>query len=239
MVAQPKKVFRIESQIRSADIPSADPAEHRHAQLMAELAEIKRGLAPAAQISDKLLDQYKADLMQAMKLKAELTQIYEAIAETKREIVSLHATSVGGHELHRMADELDAIVAGTETATEVILQSAEAIDCAANDLSASLQGNETLGNLASDIQENVIRVFEACNFQDLTGQRITKVVGAFRFIETRVDAMLEIWGGIESFRDVSPVERADRAGDKALLNGPALETDEGTASQDDIDALFD
>ncbi|RMF05696.1 MAG: hypothetical protein D6773_04985, partial [Alphaproteobacteria bacterium] len=89
------------------------------------------------------------------------------------------------------------------------------------------------------IQELVVQIFEACNFQDLTGQRITKVVRAFQFIEERVTRMMEIWGGIESFKEIEVVDPPKRDGDAALLNGPALETDEDVASQDDIDALFD
>ena len=92
---------------------------------------------------------------------------------------------------------------------------------------------------ASDIQEQVVKIFEACNFQDLTGQRITKVVNAFCFIEQRVDHMMEIWGGIEGFKDIEKFDLPERTDHEELLNGPALEEDENVASQDDIDALFD
>ena len=50
--------------------------------------------------------------------------------------------------------------------------------------------------------------------------------------------MIQIWGGLESFKDVRVPESPDRTGDKALLNGPSLHTDEGVTSQDAIDALF-
>lgn len=43
------------------------------------------------------------------------------------------------------------------------------------------------------MNEMIVRIFEACNFQDLTGQRITKVVRALSFIEERVDAMMGVW----------------------------------------------
>jgi chemotaxis protein CheZ len=92
--------------------------------------------------------------------------------------------------------------------------------------------------MASDIQDHVIKIFESCNFQDLTGQRITKVVSTLKFIETHIIRMMEIWGGIDAFKDYAPTARSERDGDAKLLNGPKLDDDPGHASQDDIDALF-
>ena len=94
--------------------------------------------------------------------------------------------------------------------------------------------------MAADIQEQVVKVFEACNFQDLTGQRIGKVVRAFGFIEQRVDQMMEIWGGIESFKGFEPDEIVDNGTGHHLLNGPSLVSDADVADQSlHIDALFD
>jgi chemotaxis protein CheZ len=50
--------------------------------------------------------------------------------------------------------------------------------------------------------------------------------------------MMEIWGGLESFKDIEVEVIAEVSGDAALLNGPKLAEDAGHASQDDIDALF-
>ena len=76
---------------------------------------------------------------------------------------------------------------------------------------------------------------ESCNFQDLTGQRTTKVITTLRHIEERIVAMIGIWG-IEAFEEL-PVPQSENDGDEALLNGPA-KAGEGI-SQADIDALFD
>ena len=84
----------------------------------------------------------------------------------------------------------------------------------------------------------MVQVFEACNFQDLTGQRIGKVVATLEFIEKHIIRMMDIWGGIESFKDLTAEAMAERAGDKKLLNGPKLKDEDGHASQDEIDALF-
>jgi chemotaxis protein CheZ len=137
----------------------------------------------------------------------------------------------------RVTGELDAVVQGTLDATDAILTAAETIDHSAQVLEASCRSKQDRQG-AADIQEQVVKIFEACNFQDLTGQRITKVVGTLKFIEDRIVRMMEIWGGIETFQGVQKETQAAPEGDAAFLNGPRLSSDIGHASQDDIDALF-
>ena len=71
----------------------------------------------------------------------------------------------------------------------------------ASTLAARLKDEQSRA-LAQDIQERVVKIFEACNFQDLTGQRITKVVATLKFIETHIVRMMEIWGGLDAFKDI-------------------------------------
>ena len=195
-------------------------------------------ITTAKDTAQEVIPLSEEEIEEAKKLRSELKEIYDAIERTKVEILTIHQSGVNGMEISRVSDELGAIVQGTEKATETILESAESIDQIAADLVAALH-DENHHGLACDIQDKVIKIFESCNFQDLTGQRISKVVSAFGFIEERVIQMMEIWGGVESFADVEAFEREDREGDKALLNGPALDEDDNVASQDDIDALFD
>jgi chemotaxis protein CheZ len=137
----------------------------------------------------------------------------------------------------RVTNELDAIVGGTEHATDIILSNAEEIDQMAATLIARLKDEQNVA-LVQDMQERVVKLFEACNFQDITGQRITKVVGTLKFIETHILRMVEIWGGIEAFKGIEAETIGQRDGDARLLNGPKLAGAAGHASQDDIDALF-
>lgn len=253
MSSAQRQVFRIERYRNGSAAPVAEGdedtlAELRHREIMDALAALRSngvaaegdddGTSPADEIRAVIDEEFKADLIEARKLKEELNEIQDAISETKKEIATLHRSSIDEASHHRMTDELTAIVSGTEQATETILSSVEEIDSRAGDLAAALSGTQH-ADLAADIQDQVVKVFEACNFQDLTGQRISKVVTAFIFIEERVSKMMEIWGGIDSFKDVQAIEIPKPEGDKALLNGPALEDDENVASQDDIDALFD
>jgi chemotaxis protein CheZ len=169
-------------------------------------------------------------------LKDESDSIHRVIAHTKQEVATLHAGTFSDGE-PRATRELDAVADGTERATQQILDAAEVIEEAAKLLSASVkQGQERA--LAQDIQDHALRIFEACNFQDLSGQRITKVLATLQFVEDRVARMMEIWGGAEAFREFTAAALAERQREAQLLNGPKLDGDPGHASQDDVDAIF-
>jgi chemotaxis protein CheZ len=241
-----RRSFRAESLMRMQTGANEDPAAgdaHRHRELMEEIGSLKsmiQGQQPAVdpqEVSAQFMEEFRKELSEAAKLKVEIDAMYEAIAQTKKEIATLHQTTGSeGEEMTRVTNELDAVVSGTEGATENILSAAEFIDETANTLSARLKGQDA--ELAGDIQDKVVQIFEACNFQDLTGQRITKVVGTLRFVEDRIMKMMDIWGGIESFKEIEAEQRAAAEGDDALLNGPSLHSDQDVATQDDIDALF-
>jgi chemotaxis protein CheZ len=134
--------------------------------------------------------------------------------------------------------ELGAVVGGTEEATQQILEAAESIDNAAAAL-AKVGTPDQQKRLSEEIQERVVSIFEACNFQDLTGQRISKVMTTMKFIENHINVMMDIWGGVDAIKAHAPPIIDEREGDAKLLNGPKLEGDVGHASQNDIDALFD
>lgn len=229
--------FRIESTKTDIQTPEA-AAEFRHEELVALLDGLKKSVAGTVEtVNETFVTEYRGQLDEARKLKAELDEIHEAIGNTKRELANLHVNGLEGDGMGKVTNELDAIVDGTENATESILAAAESIDTIAGDLVASMVQEANRAQVA-DIQEQVIKIFEACNFQDLTGQRITKVVRTLGFVEERVDHMMTIWGGIEEFRDIE-TEQEEKCADAALLNGPALPDDASQVSQDDIDALFD
>jgi chemotaxis protein CheZ len=163
-----------------------------------------------------------------------LEAIQQAINKTRFEIGALHAKGLRDRQINRATDELDAVVSDTEHATQSILAAAEAIDGASDLLMTRLDGNDRAR--AAEIHDHVIHIFEACNFQDIAGQRLTKVVSLLHFIETSVGKMAEIW--VDSGRSTVTEESEAPAEKDALLNGPALAGDEGIVSQDDIDSLF-
>ncbi len=236
-----RKAFRIETLMGAGiaqphDLAPSAAGPDRSDDILREIGEIKKLMGPHRDISQEIIEEYRRQFIEAYKLKEEMDKIQEAILSTKREIASLHVSGFKGEDMTRVTDELDAVVGGTEQATERILATAEIIDEKAGNLAARLKGDNN--GLATEIQERVVEIFEACNFQDLTGQRIRKVVNVLKFIEDRVDRMMEIWGGMDAFNTIEADESLRRAGDAALLNGPALPDADDIASQDDIDALF-
>ncbi len=248
-----RKRFRIEDVIGSAPTPEGDNNEAipTHRQIMAELRAIRDQMAAPNGINvacdeessqqaieaQRLLQTYRAQIEQCEKLKVELDLIYDAINRTKQEIAVLHGKSFSGAEMAKVTGELGAIVGGTEEATQQILEAAEAIDQSASALASSTSPDQQ-HRLSEDIQDRVVAIFEACNFQDLTGQRINKVMNAMKFIEHHINVMMDIWGGVDAIKAHAPAVVDDRVGDARLLNGPKLDGDTDHASQDDIDAMF-
>jgi chemotaxis protein CheZ len=234
-----RKPFRVETMERVTGRLNGHANGHHvhHDEIMSELRALRSLVKPAEQVTQQMIDAYKAQITEAAKLKTELDLIQDAIVQTKQEIATLHVTGFEGPEMARVTNELDAIVGGTEKATEQILSNSEEIDQMAATLAARLKDDQNQA-LVQDMQERVIKIFEACNFQDLTGQRITKVVSTLKFIETHIVRMMEIWGGLDAFKEIEAESMAARAGDARLLNGPKLDDEIGHASQDEIDALF-
>ena len=251
-----RRRFRIEQAfVGEMPMPAAMDGEAgpMHHEIMNELRSIRAQMAAPGHIaapgaatdaaqqiaeSQALLGTYRAQIEQCEKLKVELDLIYDAINRTKREIAVLHGKSFDGNEMSKVTGELGAVVGGTEQATQQILEAAEAIDQAASAL-AKVNSPDQQKILSEEISERVVSIFEACNFQDLTGQRISKVMTTMKFIENHITVMMDIWGGVDAIRAHAPPIIDDREGDAKLLNGPKLEGDAGHASQNDIDALFD
>lgn len=168
-------------------------------------------------------------------LRTEVRALGRCIQQTKAEIAALRPANAGDDQIIAVTNELDAVVEATEHATQGILEKAEQIENSVHNLLAHVQDNHAR-NLADQISDHVVGIFEACNFQDITGQRITKVVNTLKFIETRVNAMIEIWGD-DSFGHLEPAAQPGQIhADDHLVSGPAL-AGKGI-SQDDIDKLF-
>jgi chemotaxis protein CheZ len=167
-------------------------------------------------------------------LRNEIRAMSLAIHQTKSEIAALRPPNNEDDRLMVVTQELDAIVTATEGATNTILEAAEKVDSLAEQIEG-IGGDASTNQLAGDIRDTVISMFEACNFQDITGQRISKVVKTLQFIEERVNKMIEIWGA-EGFADVNHTQE-ELEGEAALLNGPQL-ANQGV-TQADIDKLFD
>ncbi|MBL8628182.1 MAG: protein phosphatase CheZ [Rhodospirillaceae bacterium] len=156
----------------------------------------------------------------------QLKRLHDFIERTKSEIAAIRPDDVKREHLPKATDELDAIVEATAGATNRIMDAAEVF----TDLSGRMTPED-----ADKAMNAVTSIYEACSFQDITGQRITKVVKTLKVIEARLEQMVasaDLDGGVAATRLTSTKPE----GDAALLNGPAL-PGQGH-NQDDIDALL-
>jgi chemotaxis protein CheZ len=184
------------------------------------------------EIVTSLLGTLDGDLSDVnLKLYSELEDLAQYILAAKKEIASLLPDDITSEHLPTATDELDAIVGATEEATNGILQAVEIIEGLTGDMDPEV---------AEKITDAVTQVYESCNFQDITGQRITKVVKALKHIETKVDALVAAFGDeIQKYRELHPQEEVEKeapTSDAALLNGPQMPDD--AAKQAEIDALL-
>jgi chemotaxis regulatin CheY-phosphate phosphatase CheZ len=165
-------------------------------------------------------------------LREELREMSAYIHQTRREIAALRPSDAGSNRIMAATGELDAIVSATERATSEILNGVERIQ----QLTLKLPKTSEVAPIVDEIQAQVTEVLTACSFQDITGQRTTKVVNTLRYLEQRVNSMIEIWGVEGVTPAAPPPEPEDRRPDAHLLNGPATD---GGPSQADVDALFE
>jgi chemotaxis regulatin CheY-phosphate phosphatase CheZ len=165
-------------------------------------------------------------------LRRELMEMAASIETARREVAALRPPDGQSDKIHTATSELDAIVISTERASFEILNAAEKL----LELSGRLRASGADGQACSEIDDEVNNIFTACSFQDLTGQRTSKVVNALRYIEQRLNAMMNIWGP-EGLKGIEvKVENEDKRPDAHLLNGPQM--DGAGVSQADVDSMF-
>jgi len=167
---------------------------------------------------------------QAMDAKVyrELREIAGYIESMRHEIGALQVNDLKNTRIPAAGEELGAIVQATEAATNTIMECAESVMAAeAGDAAA----------YKALVQAKMLVIFEACSFQDITGQRIAKVVETLQHIEERVSRFADVVNAkdIDGFMTEQERERAERKV-KFLLNGPQLAG--GGVDQAKVDEMF-
>ena len=169
-------------------------------------------------------------------LRGELSALFKYMQRVRKEIATIHHPVDEEHQITKMSDQLDAIVGATEEATNTIMEMSEATQDAVQKIRESSSDEEKEMAL-NQIDDNCMAVFQACSFQDITGQRVAKVLKSIRFVEDRINTLVSVWGVEEIEQE--EVEGLEKSEDETLLNGPQLDTSKERFNQDDIDALFD
>jgi len=111
-------------------------------------------------------------------LQQELRGILLKIETLRREISKVHADDISSNRIPEMGKELSEVVRATEEATNSIMSAAEKVLASEDRPEAEFKALVT---------DEMMKIFEACSFQDITGQRVTKVVETVEVIEERIN----------------------------------------------------
>jgi chemotaxis regulatin CheY-phosphate phosphatase CheZ len=160
----------------------------------------------------------------------ECISLSDYIKEAREEIAALSPGDDDDSHIPRAGKELDAIVKSTEEATDSIMNAAEVV--------MDALGEGDLEAQREKIEAAMMEIFEACSFQDITGQRISKVVETFSHIEQRIGELGDLMGVTSKDILAAQDKQADKDNEKhdPLARGPSLEG-EGM-EQDQVDALL-
>ncbi len=181
------------------------------AELDPRLAELRGFLdRRIAELSAELSASVELADMTETKLSGEIARVQAQIAQ----MVAMPAAATRNSGL-----ELEAVVQVTEAAANTILEAAEAI----GDWMASGRDAAT----APAIVERVNAIFEACAFQDLTGQRIRRAIQHLQQVEGALKGM--------AMAPAEPRERVKVATLACTIPAAAGSADLG---QEAIDALL-
>jgi chemotaxis protein CheZ len=120
--------------------------------------------------------------------------------------------------------ELSALKRETEAAVETIMTAAEVM------LTHSRQAGSDLDGV---VRREAVAILEACGFQDIAGQRVSKVSGILRKLDAGLTDVARLGPFAAAAREETAEERRVR---ELILHGPAADAPE--LSQDDVDAMF-
>lgn len=169
-------------------------------------------------------------------LSRQIVQLYEYMERIKTEIATVKHPNAPVDHFNKAADQLDAIVQATEDATNTIMEATESTSSIVENLKGKILLDEVTTDL-DQVIENSNKVFEACTFQDITGQRIGKIVKTMNLLEGTLSSLVVIIGK-DSIAALPVHEEEKVVSGGVTMDGPALEGEE-SVSQADIDALFD
>ncbi|MEZ5691880.1 MAG: protein phosphatase CheZ [Rickettsiales bacterium] len=161
----------------------------------------------------------------------EIAKLAQYIGDAKNEIFAIQTNAKAEDAINDASLHLEEVVKATEDATNTIMDAADAVQGAASGIG---------GENEQKIMDATTIIYDACTFQDITGQRIRKVITLLENIEDRVSKLNNLFGtapeiqqdGVE--KDPTKIELPEN--DTDLLNGPQLA--EQASSQDEIDALL-
>lgn len=172
----------------------------------------------------------KTDRDAELNIASEVQEMLDFISRAKNELFHMRPKTMTDKHIACARDELDAVVSHTEEAAGRFMDAADRVCDLAGDVP---------GETGDHLRQISIEIFEASSFQDITGQRVTKVVSVLQHIEDRLSALAEVIGDTVVYEDEAEIvfnEADEVVNEDALKHGPQLK---GSGNnQDDVDALF-
>lgn len=162
-----------------------------------------------------------------------LRKLTLCIQRTRDEISALRR---GGSEeenggVSAAIDDLAQVVAASEQAALGIIDAAEAIQQSIGGLRGK-GADET----CDGIEAKAMSILMACSFQDITGQRTSRVVKLLREIEYRLAVLSHTWELADRDGEIPAAPQADSRADAHLLKGPGAK---GSLGQTGVDQIIE
>lgn len=172
-------------------------------------------------------------------------ELAQFISNAKKELQQLNDGDLAEQKIPDASDQLDEVIRMTESATGRIMDGCESIENLHQRLRDQLVYMDPpldpdalagIEDCLGEAQASIVSIFEACNFQDVTGQRIQKIVTVLKEVERKILAMVLAFGLKRSEAELDDETKAGLQADADLLNGPSLEG--SGLEQDQIDQIL-
>lgn len=193
-------------------------------------AALDEALAPHFAALRAFMDRRIAELSAEVSASVQLMGMTEEaitarLSEVHAQVARLIAIPASGARNSGL--ELEAVVQATESAADTILEAAEAIQTW---LDEGAQDTESIAALTQRVND----IFQACSFQDLTGQRIRRAIKQLQHVETMLEGLMP--GGAAPEEGGAPAVKLEVLGheqtvDEVAAAGPDL-------AQAEIDRLL-
>lgn len=119
-------------------------------------------------------------------LHRDLEDMRQSIATMRCEIAAIRPRDGLNLRAGNVAQDPESIAVATERATLDILAAVERLQA----IGEQLRKRGADSDLCDEIETHARGIFMASSFQDMTGQRMTRLVTALRYLEQRLDALL-------------------------------------------------
>jgi chemotaxis regulatin CheY-phosphate phosphatase CheZ len=182
---------------------------NRHADTTILVAELER-------LGAAIREQNQSD--PDGRIRTGIIEMAAAINRTKQEIAAIKPEPGYEGKVRTATAELGSIVQATEAATSEILAAAEQVQ----EIAWTLREQGIDNQACDELDGRATDIYTACSFQDLTGQRIRKIIDALDYLEARIHSLLSACvndvavpiAGNESLSEAPP-----------LMDLPALQDD--------------